>query len=185
MVHSLLAGMLLAQEGEEESEGIDLLLPPSSELIAGIIAFAIVFFFMWKWAAPAINRALENRRQAIAGQLKEAEKAKQEAESLLRDYQEQLAGARSEADRIIDEARQTAEALRADVVGKAEREAEEIRRKTQEELAAERARAGSELRREVAGLSLDVAERVIGGALDRDAQRALVDRYIEELEGTS
>ena len=43
---------LLLAEAEESSSGIDLLLPATSELVAGIAAFAIVFFFIWKWALP-------------------------------------------------------------------------------------------------------------------------------------
>ena len=42
----------LLAEAEESGSGIDLLLPATSELVAGIAAFAIVFFFIWKWALP-------------------------------------------------------------------------------------------------------------------------------------
>lgn len=188
MTNVLTAAILLAQEeggGEEESEGIDLLLPESSELIAGILAFAIIFFFVWKWVLPAINKTLEARQQAITGQLQEAEKAKQEAEGLLNDYQTQLAGARSEADRIIDEARQTAESMQGDLVARAQADAEEITRRAQADAAAERERLGADLREEVATLSLDVAERVVAQSIDRDAQQALVDRYIDDLGGLS
>ena len=64
---------LLLAEAEESSSGIDLLLPATSELVAGIAAFAIVFFFIWKWALPALNETLESRASAIEGQIKEAE----------------------------------------------------------------------------------------------------------------
>ena len=50
----------LLAEAEESSSGIDLLLPATSELVAGIAAFAIVFFFIWKWALPALNETLES-----------------------------------------------------------------------------------------------------------------------------
>ena len=48
-----------------------------------------------------------------------------------------------------------------------------------------RERVAGELRRQVADLSIDVAERVTGLALDEDSQRELVDRYIDELGGLS
>ena len=51
----------LLAEAEESSSGIDLLLPATSELVAGVAAFAIVFFFIWKWALPALNETLETR----------------------------------------------------------------------------------------------------------------------------
>ena len=60
---------LLLAEAEESSSGIDLLLPATSELVAGIAAFAIVFFFIWKWALPALNETLESRASVIEGQI--------------------------------------------------------------------------------------------------------------------
>ena len=185
MLHSMLAQLILAAEegAEETGSGADLLKYDLNEFLAGLIAFAIIAFVVWKFAFPALNEALEKRQQAITGQLKEAEDAKSEAESLLGDYKAQLADAKSEGERIIDDARQTAEAMRADILARAQAEADEVRRKAQADAAAERERAGDALRGEVATLSLDVAEKVLAGAIDREGQRVLVDRYIAELGG--
>lgn len=177
---------LAFQAGEvdhEEPSGLDLVLPEINELIAGIIAFAIVFVFVWKWGRPAINRMLTARQEAITGQLTAAENTKHEAESLLTDYKKQIAAARDEANNIVEDARRSAEALRTDVVGKAEIEAETIVRKAREEAAGERERAVGAIRQEVASLSLDVARRVVTESVDADAQKKLVDRYIADLEG--
>lgn len=173
--------VLLAAE-EESGGGIDLLLPATSELIAGIIAFAVVFFFIWKWAWPAINRSLEARQQAIGGQLKEAEATKAEAKSLLDDYRAQMADAKGEASRIVEEARAQAETVRSDLVAKAEAEAGQIVGKAREDAANEKARALQEARQEVADLSIDLAEKVVGGNLDRAAQHGLIERYLADLE---
>ena len=172
-----------AEEAAEESSGIDLLLPETSELIAGIIAFVIIFLVVWKWALPALNRTLEARQQAITGQLTAAENAKKEAESLLEDYKQQVAGARKEANQIVEDARQSGDALRDDIVSKAETEAEVIAQKARADAAAERERAASGIRDEVAALSLDVAQKVVSDSVDEDVQRDLVDRYIEDLGG--
>ena len=158
--------LILAAEGEGGG-GLDLLLPATNELIAGIIAFAIVFFFIRLWAWPAIDRSLENRRQAISGQLEDAEKAKVEAETLLEDYRKQMEEARAKGAEIIEEARVTAEQLKSDIVAKANAEAEQIVAKAREE---------------GANLSIDLAERVVGQSLDRETQLGLVQRYLAELE---
>jgi F-type H+-transporting ATPase subunit b len=168
---------------EESGGGVSLLLPATAELIAGIIAFAIVFFFTWRWAVPAINQALEERQRAIGGQLADAEKAKAEAESLLGDYRTQLSEARAKENEIIDAARAEAESLKADILARANAEAEQIMAKAREDASAEKARVLADARTEVANLSIDLAEKVVGESLDRSAQLGLVDRYIEELEG--
>jgi F-type H+-transporting ATPase subunit b len=167
----------------EETGGIQLLLPHPDELIAGLIAFVIIFFFVWKWAVPALNKTLEARQQAIRAEFEAAEAAKVEAESLLGDYRDQLSGARDEATAIVDEARTAGEQVKADIVSRAETEADQIKTRAHDEIEGERERVAGELRREVADLSLTVAEKVVGTSLDDDRQRELVDRYIDELGG--
>ncbi len=170
-------------EPEEEAEGIQLLLPHPDELIAGLIAFVIVFFFVWKWAVPSLNTMLEARQAAIRADYEAAEAAKVEAQSLLDDYQGQLAGANDEAAGIVDEARTAGDQVKADIVARAETEAEQIKERAHGEIAGERERVSGELRRQVADLSIGVAEKVVGDSLDDDRQRELVDRYIDDLGG--
>lgn len=174
--------LLIAAEEGEESGGLDILLPPLNELIAGIIAFAVVFFFVWRYATPAINRMLEQRQTAISGQLEEAEKAKAEAESLLADYKGQLAEARTEGNKIIEEARESAEQMKADVIAKAEADAEQIRARAREEAEGEKARALADARSQVGDISVDLAGKIVGESLDQQAHQALIDRYLADLE---
>ena len=85
--------------------------------------------------------------------------------------------------RIVEDARQAGEVVRADIVAKAEQEAEAIKSRARDDLVGERERAATAMQHEVASLSLDVAEKVIGSSLDRDGQQALVEQYIEDLGG--
>ena len=182
---NLFAQVLYLAAAEEAPEGIDLVIPEMNELIGGVVAFGIVFAVVWFWGRPAIARALQARQDAISGQLQEAESAKAEAEGLLGDYRTQLASARTEANRIVEEARKQAESVKADIVAKAEADATEIVRKAREEAASEKDRVTASIRGEVASLSVELAQRAVKGTVDADAQRALVDRYIDELGSMS
>ena len=174
--------LVLATAEAEETSGIDLLLPRDvNEIIVGIIAFIVVFGYIWKVASPALNEMLENRQKAIKTDLEAAETDKAEAAVLKQDYAAQLSGAREESTQIVEDARQAGEAARADIIARAETEAEGIKANAVAELASERERAETSIRREVAGLSLDVAEKLVGRTLDRDSQQALVDQFIDEL----
>ena len=175
----LFASFLLA--AEDEASGVDLLIPDLRELGAGVVAFAIVFFFIWKYAIPAFNEMLEGRQKQIQADLEAAEAEKQQAAALKSDYEASIAGARAEATKIVEDARQAGESARADIVARAESEAEDIKARAGQEISAERERAVGSMRREVAGLSLDVAEKLVGRNLDRDAQQALVEQFIDEL----
>jgi F-type H+-transporting ATPase subunit b len=178
-VYALIA---FAQEETESGSNAALVLPDPYELVAGVLAFLIVFFFVWKWAWPAINRMLETRRQAVAAELTAAETAKQEAESLRADYERQMAEAKSRGNEIIEEARKTADQMKSDMVARAQSEADQLVVKAREEAAGEKARALAEAKQEVAGISVDLAEKVVGANLDDAAQRRLVDQFLAELE---
>ena len=124
---------VLAQEAAPVSEKADLY-PKAAELITSALAFFILFFFFCKWVLPAINNLLEERRQQIQGQLESAEETRRQAEQELADYRSQLANARDEGNRIIEEARVTAEQLRRDIQANAEQEAQNTVARAQEEI---------------------------------------------------
>jgi F-type H+-transporting ATPase subunit b len=176
----MLNTLLLAAE---EEGGASLILPHTEELIWGAIAFLIVFFVLWKWAFPALEKSVKAREEEIQSNLEAAENEKQTAEQKRKEYEKQIGDARAEANRIIEDARQQAEQVRKDLVAKAEREAEQIVERAQEQIEAERNRTVTELQTTVADLSIELAEKVVGRALDGGAHRELVDNYIREVAG--
>lgn len=183
MVNLLAQAAVLAQGAEEQSKGIDLVLPNLNELIAGVIAFLIVFGFIWWKGRPMISRMITTRQEAIRAQWTRAEQAKAEAESVLADYQGRVAGAHDEANRIVEEGRRSAEAVRAEILAKAKVESDELARRARDGIEADRERATEQVRDLVAVLSLELAQKVVAGSVDSGAQQALVERYIDELEG--
>ena len=81
------------------------ILPDGKEIIWTVIAFAIAFTILAKYAFPAMKKGLQAREDKIRGDLERAEQARTEAEATLEQYQRQLADARSEATRIVEDAR--------------------------------------------------------------------------------
>ena len=157
------------------------ILPATGELLYGTIAFIAIFLMMWKFAIPAMKKTMNARSAKIEGDLKAAEGAKGEAEKQLADYKAQLADAKSESNRIIDEARQQAESVRKDLLARAEADAAQVRAKATEDLNAQAERIKADLSAHVRNLSIDLAEKVVGQNLDHNTNEALVDRYIAEL----
>lgn len=157
------------------------ILPSFNELIVGIFAFAVLFVVLWRVALPRADQVLEERTENIEGKLEHAERERQQAEELLRQYRERLSSAEQEAQRIIDEARANADRLRKDLMGKAEQEAQRVIDQGRQAIQGERDRAVRELRTEVGTLAVELATRVIGDSLDRDRQLRLIDQYIEQL----
>src|SRR5437867_1338698 len=174
-------GAVLAQEVSEKSD----LYPKWPELLVGAIAFAVVFAFIKRWAIPQLNRLLEERQEKIQGQLETAEQTRVQAEHELADYRTQLAGAREEANRIIEEARATAEQFRRDIQTKAEEESRLTVARAQDEIRAERDRVFNVLRTQVGEIAVGLAGRVVAAELDTASHARLIDDYIDQVASGS
>ncbi len=173
--------LLAAEEG-----GNNVLRIPIFEFVIGLLAFAIVFGTLAKFALPKIKQTLEERADAIEGGIKRAEEAQAQAQQTLEQYQEQMAAARAE----VAEIRQQAEAERAGVMEEArkaaEAQAQQIAANATAQIEAEKAKALADLRKSMGGVATDLAGRIVGESMSDDERaRGVVDRFIAELEQAS
>ena len=166
-------------------EAPNVLLPELNEIIWGGIGFLIVLLFMLKFGFPAAKRAMTERTAKIQGDLDAAEQAKADAEAVRADYESKVADAKAEAARIIEEARQSADSLRADQQARLNEELAAARATAQADIDAAKAQAMNELRGEVATIAIGAAESVVGANLDRAAQERLVEDYINRVASTN
>ena len=157
------------------------LLPAWNEVIWGMLSFFVLLILMWKFALPQVRSMMTAREDRIRDDLEKAENARTSAEDEKTRYEAQLAEARGEAGKIIEEARQAAEQVRRDLIARAEVEAQEVKDRAQVDIAAQQQRALAELRTQVADLSIDLAERIVERNLDRDTQLQLVDSFINQV----
>jgi len=166
-------------------EAPNVLLPELNEIIWGAIGFLTVLFFMLKFGFPAAKKAMTDRTAKIQADLDAAEQAKADAEAVKADFEAKVADAKTEAARIIEEARQSADQLRADQQARLNEELAAARAQAQADIDAAKAQAMNELRGEVATIAIGAAESVVGANLDRDAQNRLVEEYITRVASTN
>jgi F-type H+-transporting ATPase subunit b len=129
-------------------------------LIAQIILFFIVYWVLSKFAFKPIMAMLEERRRRIEEGQINAEKIKQQLAEAQIKYEETLARANAEAQRLIDEVKASGEKLAEEKRRAALAEAQEIVRRTQESLSLERERTMAELKKEVGRLVAETTEKV-------------------------
>jgi F-type H+-transporting ATPase subunit b len=160
-----------------------LLLPEWPDLLWGTVGFIVVLVVFIRVALPRLNAMMDARSAAIEGRIDEAKHAREEAEAVLEQYQQQLAEARTEAGRIREGAREDAKRIRADLVEQAQGEAARIVAQARTQIESERDAAVQSLRAEVGSLALDLASAVVSEhlATDRNAT-AFVDRFLADLE---
>jgi F-type H+-transporting ATPase subunit b len=157
------------------------ILPEWNEVIWGALSFLVVFAALAKFGFPAIKKSLDDRAAKIQGDLDAAEAAKAEVTTKAAEYDAKLAEARSEAARIIEEARQDADAYRAEKRTDADAEIARLKEQAQSDVESSKAQAITDIRSEVATLAIAAAEQVVGQSLDREANVALVERFIDSV----
>jgi F-type H+-transporting ATPase subunit b len=159
--------------------------PANNEIIWGSLAFVVLLGAMWKFGVPAVKNMEQAREDRIRNDLEGAEKARADAEAEKAQYLAQIADAKNEGGRLIEEARQAAESVRADLIARAEQEANDIRARAQADIANQRNQAMAQLRTDVAALSIDLAGRIVERNLDSDTNRQLVDSFIDQVSGSN
>jgi F-type H+-transporting ATPase subunit b len=151
-------------------------------MIWTLICFAITFFVLKRFAFGPIQKTIDDRRDRIRQAVEEADRARDEARDLLEQNRAILAQARSESAQILAEARKVGDAQ----IDRAKQEAETERQRRMEEtrrqIDAETARAIGQIRSEVADLTVEATERVVGKVLDSSDQRRLVEEAVQGLD---
>lgn len=149
--------------------------------LSQVISFCIVAFLLRRFAYKPILAVLEERRRKIEeGQLN-AEKIKKELAEAEKRYQEILAKANADAQRMIDEARQSSEHLAERKQQEAIAAAEQIITKAREASAIEHERQMELLKRELGRLVVETTSKVTGKVLNPDDQRRLQEEAARQL----
>jgi len=177
--------LLDGKKVDECQEAPSPILPAADEMLWGALSFVILFVLLWKLGYPAIQKMMNDRTERIRGDLDAAEQAKVEATTVLDSYRAQLADARNESARIIEEARQSAEALKREQEARLQAELAETRARAAADIEAAKAHAMADLRGDVAQLAIGAAEVVVGANLDPAAQSQLIEDYINQVASRS
>ena len=148
-----------------------------------ILTFLILFFVLSKFAWKPLLTLLESRENTIKSSLEDAEKAKQELERLNTESEAIISEARSEAQSIRVEAKSAAEKIKADIMAQAGEDAKKLRDETEKQIQVEKDKAISEVRQEVVGLAITVAEKVIRKNLSKEDNQDLIEDSLKNLKG--
>ena len=148
-------------------------------LIAG--SFLLLIFLVKKYAWGNITSILDQRAEKISSDIDGAEEARKKAVELASKREAELAGSRTEAKTIIENAKETAEKSKSDILAEAKLEAGRLKEKANQEIAQNKAEALQSVKGEVADLTVSLAGKIISQNLDGHAHKELIDQYIDQL----
>jgi F-type H+-transporting ATPase subunit b len=147
------------------------------------VSFLIVVFLMRKFAWGPILSSLKERETSIEEALNAARKAKEEVASMKAENERILMEARNERDKILKEARETKDMIVNEARAKAQTEGDRMINIARETIQNEKMAAITELKNQVATLSIEIAEKVIRQQLSNDEkQKALVQDLLKDVK---
>ena len=146
------------------------------------ITFGLLLFILGKFVWPPVMRALNDREQAIEQALHEADKARKEMQELRFSNEQLLRDAKEERDALMRDARKVRETIIEDARVKANEEANRILENASERIHFEKMAAITDLKNQIANLSIEIAEKVLGQELSDPAKdKAIVQKSISEI----
>ena len=146
-----------------------------------IINLAVVIFGLYKFLPGFIGKILEKRRTSILSDLKDAEERLIQANDSLSRAQDELASAREKADKIRNDCKLRAEAIRLESEKKTVEEMARIKQGASSDLNAEAARVTTQLRKEAAELAIEKALSILPKKLDSKTQDNFLKLSIQNI----
>ena len=147
-----------------------------------LIVFAVLLWILKKFAWKPILNSLHVRESSIADALHAADKAKEEMQQLKFDNEKLLKEAKNERDEILQAARKVRETIIDEAKEKATIEADRIVESAKESIHYEKMAAMTELKNQIAGLSIEIAEKILGEELSStDKQKELINKHLEKI----
>ena len=161
---------------------MNLLLPDSGLIFWMTLIFAIVFFVLAKFGFPVITGMVERRNARITDSIEAARKAEEALDHLNQEQERIIAETRAEQALMMKEAAREREVMIAQARDQARIEAQKIIDEAKARIEEEKESALKDMRREVALISLAIAEKAIRKEmLSDDSQRQLIDNLVDEM----
>jgi F-type H+-transporting ATPase subunit b len=151
--------------------------------IATVVVFLLFAFVLTKLGWKPLLSLIEERERTIRDSVEGAHKANAEAQALLVQHKETMREAAQQREDLLKQAFADADQARANLTAQAKADAEKQLQKAREQIQREKQLAIQEIRGEIADLAMGAAAKIVESSLTKEAQRKLVDEFIEGLPG--
>ena len=161
---------------------MDLLIPSTGLLFWMALTFFVVLFILWKFGFPVITQMVAERKTFIDDSLRKAHEANERLANLQKEGESILQEAREKQAQILTEAAQTRDAIVEKAQEKAREEGSRLINDAKAEIEQEKKAAIADIRKQVAELSVEIAEKVLREKLKgNQAQMDLIDRMLNDV----
>ena len=168
-------------DGEHASHGNTHPLSADPDLaIFTAIIFALLLLILGKFAWGPIRQALDDRERYVATQLDEAKQRHEDAERLLKEHEQKLAGATDEVRALLEQARKEADLQKQAILDEAQKAAAAEKDRAVREIGAAKNEALQDLADRSVGTAVDLAGRIVGRQLDNKDHANLIEDALKQ-----
>ncbi len=149
--------------------------------LAQLLNFAVVLFVLWKWAYKPIVKLLEERQEKIERSVKQADDIEKRVRELASEQKEVIATAKSEAAKILDEARTTADDRKKGLLVKAKEEVKAVVAQGKAQLEAQKEQMIRDAREEIAAIAVEAARKILEDGVDEKKATKLAEGVVDKM----
>lgn len=153
-------------------------------LLSQAITFLIAVAVVWKFAWKPLVQFIRDRQDKVKKTLDDAESTRNAIAKLEAEYKAKLEGIERKSAEMVAAARQAAGRAKDEIMHAAQEETIALRKKAQEQLEQERRRIMAEMRSEIVGISMAIAEKALSGPLPEKVQERKFQDILDDMKGT-
>ena len=146
--------------------------------VATICNLFLQIYLIKRFLFKPVNAMLEKRKAMADAQIRDAIKAKDEAEAMKAEYEQNMADAKNKANEILNTAQKTASIQSEEILKEAAQQAAAIKAKAEKDIAQEKRKAVNEIKDEIGGMAMDIAGKVIEREISEEDHKKLIDEFI-------
>ena len=152
--------------------------------VATILNLFIQVYLIKRFLFKPINEILEKRKAHADAEIQDATKAKEEAQAMKAEYEENMQNAKNKASEILTTAQKTAAIQSEEMLREASRQAAALKEKAEADIVQEKRKAVNELKDEIGGMAMEIAGKVIEREVNEKDHAKLIDDFISQVDQT-
>ena len=154
-------------------------------LISTICNLLIQMFIVKTFFLDKVKAVLDQRRKAADEEIQAAQTAREQAQAMKAEYEQNMADAKARANEIVASAQKTATLRSEELIGEARAQAAQLKQKAEEDIAQEKKKAVNDLKNEIGGIAMEIASKVVEREISERDHQALIDEFIENVGDAS
>ena len=152
------------------------------QIVISLCNLLLLFLLLRKFLYKPVRKMMAARQEAVDEVYRKADEALETAEQERAEYEQKLAGADAEARELISVAQSNARQRSDSIIREAEDRASGMLRRAENEIELERSKATSGMKKEIAGLAVELAEKLLEREINEDDHRSMIDSFINSIE---